>query len=297
MQTRRDLLRAAVGAPFGAAVLQVRPSFAASRDFWDSKPAAEWNSTEIDRMLTNSPWAKDVAGSFASRQGGAGGGGSGSRRGSASGGIGFPGGGLGLPGGGGIGFPGGGRTGGGYPGGGGGYPRGGGGGGGYPGGPPNDGGRRQFHGTIRWESALPIQEALRVDPADGKMNPDFTKFYVLHLLGDFPALGRRRDQGSDDDGARDDDSSDRNNTQNERRQEMLKDNTRLERKDGFLRVEKVEEGSRTGNLGPGTYFYFSRLDDISMDDKQLQFVTKMGPLEIKAKFALKEMLYHGKLAI
>ena len=146
---------------------------------------------------------------------------------------------------------------------------------------------------------MPIQEALRIEPGD-KPNPDFTKYYVLHLLGDFPAMGRRRDR--DDDRGRDDrddrDGGNReNDAQNERRQEMFKDNTRLERKDGFIRVEKVEEGSRVGNLGPGTFFYFSRLDNLSMDDKQVEFVTKMGPVEIKAKFTFKEMAYHGKLAI
>jgi hypothetical protein len=296
MPTRRDVLRMAMGAPIGAMAL---PSlWAASREFWEAKPASEWSSNEIDRLLTKSPWAMEVSATFNGSGGHRGGGGS--RRG--SGGIGFPGGGIGFPGGGypGGGYPGGGRTGGGYPGGGypgGGYP----GAGGYPegGGRNPGGGRETFHGTIRWESALPIQEALRIDPND-KPNPDFTKYYVLHLLGDFPAMGRRRNRDNDSSGrdGGDRDGSDRDNdAQNERRQEMFKDNTRLERKDGFIRVEKVEDGSRIGNLGPGTFFYFSRLDDLSMDDKQVQFVTKMGPVEIKAKFTFKEMLYKGKLAI
>jgi len=298
MPTRRDVLRMAISAPIGAMSL---PLWAASREFWETKPASEWSSAEIDRMLTKSPWAKEVSATLNGGGGGYGGrGGGGSRRG--GGGIGFPGGGIGFPGGGG--YPGGGRTGGGYPGGGGGYPGGGGGypggGGGYPGGGGRNpgGGRETSHGTIRWESALPIQEALRIDPND-KPNPDFTKYYVLHLLGDFPAMGRRRNREDGDDGdSRDRDGSDRDNdAQNERRQEMFKDNTRIERKDGFIRVEKVEEGSRIGNLGPGTFFYFSRLDDLSMDDKQVQFVTKMGPVEIKAKFTFKEMVYKGKLAI
>jgi hypothetical protein len=292
------MLRIALGAPFGAAVLSGFPAWAASREFWDAKPSSEWNSSEIERILTKSPWAKDVNVSYNGGQGGSNGGrgGGGSRRGSGGGGIGFPGGG-------GIGFPGGGRTGGGgYPGGGGGYPGGGGGypggGGGYPGGGGDGRSREAFHGTLRWESALPIQEALRIDAADGKPNPDFTKYYVLHLLGDFPAMGRRQNRDDGDTRRRDDDSNDRDDdVQAERRQEMFKDTTRLERKDGFIRVEKVEEGSRVGNLGPGTFFYFSRLDDISMDDKQVQFVTKIGPVEIKAKFVLKEMVYHGKLSI
>ena len=44
-------------------------------------------------------------------------------------------------------------------------------------------------------------------------------------------------------------------------------------------------------------FYFQRGDPIRPDDKQVTFVTKLGPLEVRAKFILKEMLYQGKLAL
>ena len=52
-----------------------------------------------------------------------------------------------------------------------------------------------------------------------------------------------------------------------------------------------------GQIAELCHFYFSRLDDISMDDKQVSFSTKLGPMEIKTKFILKDMLYHGKLAV
>ena len=90
--------------------------------------------------------------------------------------------------------------------------------------------------------------------------------------------------------------TDRKN-QADRRMEEFKDYTRLERKDGPLHLEKVDEGSRTGSRGPGVYFYFSRNNEISMDDKEVDFSTKVGATEIKAKFALKDMRYHGKLAL
>ena len=44
-------------------------------------------------------------------------------------------------------------------------------------------------------------------------------------------------------------------------------------------------------------FYFARKDDISMDDKAVTFSTKLGRTDIRAKFTMKEMLYHGKLAV
>jgi hypothetical protein len=264
-------------------------ALAASKEFWEDKPSTEWSAGEVDRMLTKSPWAKEATVSFGGAPGGFGGGNGGgggtgrSRGGMGGGGIGFPGGGIGFPGGG-IGFPGGG----GQRGGGGGYPGGG-------GGRPTDGGgeRRTFNGTVRWESALPVQEALRIGVDDEKPNPDFARYYVIHLLGDLPPARGRRRSSNGDDGNSDDDDNDRN----ERRLEMLKEDTRLERKDGRVKLERVEEGSRVGSRGPGIYFYFSRLDDISMDDKVVNFSAKVDRMEIKARFTLKDMRYQGKLAL
>jgi hypothetical protein len=303
MLTRRDWIRLGVGVPAGLAAL---PGWGfASKEFWEAKPSSEWNSSEVERMLTKSPWTRDANVSYNGGPGGFGGGG-GDRRG--GGGGGYPGGGIGFPGGG-IGFPGGGGR---YPGGGGGYP--GGGGGGYPGGRTNGGGdpgdtrrgREQYHATVRWESAPPIQEALHVGVND-KPNPDFAKYYVLNMLGDLPDMASRGRGNNDDDRDSPDsrDSTDRRasrndrdeDAQSERRLEMFKEYTKLERRDGFLRLEKVEEGSRFGSNGPGTLFYFSRLDNITVEDKQISFYTKMGPLEVRAKFTLKEMMYQGKLAV
>jgi hypothetical protein len=290
--TRRSVFRLAAGLPI-LAVEATRAFAFASKEFWESKPSTEWSAEEVDRMLTKSPWAKDASIAYNSGPGGLGrgaGGGTGRSR----GGLGFPGG-IGFPGGG-MGYPGGGTrgNGGGQPGGLG-YPGGNGGGGtagsGNDGGRPSGGGgERGFRGTVRWESALPVQEALDPGSSDKKPNPDFAKYYVLALIGDLPMVGGRR-RGAND--SNDDDDS----VQDERRQEMFKQYTKLERKDGPVRLEKIEEGSRVGSKGPGTYFYFSRLDDISMDDKQVTFSTKLGPMEIRTKFTLKDMLYHGKLAL
>ena len=277
MLTRRSLMRFAAALPVASAAI---PAWAfGSKDFWETKPAKDWNSEEVDRMITKSPWAKEVSVASGNRMGNPGNRGGGRSRG---GGIGFPGGGIGFPGGGGGGYPGGG--GGGYPGGG--NPGGGGnsGGGGYPGG-GRGGGQPEIRATVRWESAAPVQDALHLHADDEKPDPDFEKYYVIALIGDLPS-GRRRDDDSDDSKDRDD-----------RRMEAFKDYTRLERKDGPLHLEKVDEGSRTGGRGPGVYFYFSRKNELSMDDKEVDFSTKVGTAEIKAKFTLKDMRYRGKLAV
>jgi hypothetical protein len=106
--------------------------YASTSDFWDKKPPVEWSGDEIDRLVTHSPWAKQVNAEFKASEGDRSHGG---------------GGGLRLPGG--IGFPGGGGMGGGRMGGGrGGH-------GGHTGSAP------QYKGTVRWESAKPVLEALK----------------------------------------------------------------------------------------------------------------------------------------
>src|SRR3954470_22864575 len=117
---------------------------------WKDKQVAQWSEDDAKQVLDDSPWAKSVATEIkrpanSSRGGGMGrGGGGGMGRGGGMGGGGIGIGGIGIPGMGG----GGGRRGG----------MGGGQGGGQ------DGGSRRSMGepptlTVRWESALPIQEA------------------------------------------------------------------------------------------------------------------------------------------
>jgi len=264
MITRRDAIRLGLALPamFAGANLAF-----AGKEFWEEKQPQDWTEDEIDRLLTNSPWAKAATISNNGEYGGFGG-----RR--SGGGLGFPGGGVGFPGGGGgLGYPGGGnRRGGTGP------------GGGARGGQT---GQPRFQATVRWDSALPIQQALHIGPDSKEQNADFEKYYVIHILGDAPMLGsgRRRDRDAEDDPE-----------QLERREEMFKQYTKLERKGDALPLEKMQQGAQTGNLGPGIYFYFLR-DVLSLDDKQVTFVTKMGPMEMKCKFNLQDMRYRGKLSL
>jgi len=117
--TRRGLLALASGA-FAQSRFTL---FAGESGFWNKKDPSEWSSEEIEKMKTNSPWAKSI--SITLRQSGGGNGGYGGYGG------GFPGG----MGGGGMGR---GRRGG-------------------MGAPPGV----QYHGIVRWLSAKPIQDAMK----------------------------------------------------------------------------------------------------------------------------------------
>ena len=67
MLTRRSLMRFAAALPVAFAAI---PAWAfSSKDFWETKPSSDWNSEEVDRMITKSPWAKEVAITSGSRIG------------------------------------------------------------------------------------------------------------------------------------------------------------------------------------------------------------------------------------
>jgi len=156
---------------------------------------------------------------------------------------------------------------------------------GSPGSSPNDAKEtNQLQGVVRWESALPIQQALRAHARDGRppsefrKEDEFRKFYVINVLGDLPSMSS---SGTDLDRA-----------QQETRLDMMRAYTKLERKDDPIFLERIASGA-----GNGTWFYFSRQESIRPSDKQITFSTKLGPLEVKARFTLKDMMYHGNLEL
>lgn len=260
---------------------------ALAADFWKDKAYSQWSDDEVTKMLANSPWAQSTKASSPNQGMGQRGGG---RRGG--------GGGMGGPR---IGFPGGGG-GGGYPGGGGGYP--GGGGGGNPRG-GGGGSIPSFTATIRWQSALPVREALLrqsgVTKADDsqvaeKLTAPVTS-YVIALVGlpaNLPTSSGRYGRGTSTDNRggddRDKDSADQDADQLDR----LKSGTRLNPKDrASIYPEKVERDKD----GQTIVFTFPRTTPISLDSKEVEFVTRVGSIEIRHKFKLKDMVYQGKLEL
>jgi hypothetical protein len=228
----------------------------ASGEFWDKKAPADWSPEEVQRLLTKSPWAREVTARAAPGRGGYGG---------------APGGGGGYPGGGG-GYPGGG---GGYPGGGGGYPptigipgiggigmprrR-----GGYPGG--GEGRGESYRGTVVWESARPVLEARKT-----KLPERFANHYVIGVSG-FPASGSG-DQLIDE----------------------LKQNTTIQPKGKEIAQAGVVE--KNGSASDWLFGFSKDAITLTPADKEVEFTSRIGRCLVKAKFNLKEMMYHGELAV
>jgi hypothetical protein len=209
-----------------------------AKDFWNEKKAAEWTEDEIQQMLNKSPWAKDASIFDSAAHKGLS---TAPRTAVAS-------------------RRSGGRTstsGNAAP-----LP-------GYP---------ATWKAIVRWESALPVREAVKA-----AQSKDVEENYILSIVGDIPGVGVPSD---------DDEPSER-----KAKMDNLIENTRLERRDDPLELQRVKIAPKTPLSPAGTLFYFSRVLPIVAEDKQVTFFTKVGPLEVKCKFTLHDMLYRGNLEL
>jgi hypothetical protein len=212
-------------------------------EFWDEKDFTTWSPQQIDRMLTDSPWAKKATIVLGSLREGAGADG-----GFQSGGAGFGGGG---------------------------------------GGRSSDGGGGEFNGvrritaTVAWISALPVRQAIArlragVDAPvlpDDKRMPEDEAFYVVAVAG----LPTRVAQAGTLNAVLDKTSL------KSKRKEALKP----------ADVHIVPENKQTVRVE----FVFPRANAFALDDKEVEFVTKVGAADIAKKFTLADMVVRGRLAL
>lgn len=134
----------------------------------------------------------------------------------------------------------------------------------------------QLQAVVRWESALPVREAER-----NKSKDDPAANYILSITGDLPGIGRSTDETDD---------------QYQARLDNLKQYTKLDKRGGPIYLVKI--GYQPGkDTDSGTRFYFERNDLITVHDGTVTFITKLGPIDLKCKFPVKEMLYQGKLEL
>ena len=219
----------------GAGFAGWRPSAAGTADFWNRKDSAEWSSEEIQKLLTKSPWAKEVrAESSKTMKDGT------------------------MPG---AGYPGGRKANMGL---------------GKPGKMPSSKAILSYTGTLLWESARPVRDALKT-----ALPEDFDGLYVLSVSG-VPLVKAKAqdDEGMASPGALD----------------KLKAATTLRVKGKDPSMPGVVQ-QQTGN---GAVYLFGFSKDglaIAKDVKEVAFETHMGKLVFAAKFSPKEMLYHGELAL
>lgn len=220
----------------------------AAANFWQ-KPYTEWSDKDMAKMMMDSPWAKSASVS-----------------------MGGPGGGAppAMP-----------------PGGGGGF------GGGAPGGPQGGGGSEfgpgaqgssapTFDVVARWQSALPIRQALvrlkfgaEADKSAeaSKLLQEEERPYEIVLSGPMGMFLR----GKPADSAK-----------------ALSEVSFLSsNRTGEIKAVQIQVGKPGKTMD--VLFAFPRSMPFTADDKEVEFITKLGTSTLKYKFKLKDMVVNGKL--
>jgi hypothetical protein len=233
-------------------------------DIWQTKPFTEWTDKDLQKIMNNSPWAHSftlpTGGGPSSFDTASGGGGRGGRGGGGADQDSAP-----AP----ISETSG-RSG-----------RGGGGGGPAV---PSSAGGVALEIVARWQSALPLKQALvrlkygaeGVSSADAKEVLDRTETtYVITLTGPLGAVLK----GTPDN-----------------LKAGLMDVTTLSAH-GKAPIKPTELQVNMSPKGQEVIFAFPRTTPFTVDDKEIDLTTKLGVLPVKYKFKPKEMVFNGKLEL
>jgi hypothetical protein len=135
--------------------------------------------------------------------------------------------------------------------------------------------------TVSWRSALAFREAVvkekfgaeAATSADAKkIIDDDPKFYLVMVSG----LPGRAVHGND------------------KTKDSLLQNTSLivKGKDPIQATDVQTGGNEQRAL---VLFFFPKTASLSLDDKEVEFSTKLGAIVVKQKFRLKDMMFNGKL--
>jgi hypothetical protein len=232
-------------------------SIAFAEDFWTKKEYMQWTDQEVKKLITDSPWAKDITVSAPLAALGRGqraavdsdsngdsdtAGGGGGRRG-------------------------GGRRGG---------------GGGFGGGGGNSSSEALLTLNISWRSALPLRKALvrsRVGATGAAIPPEAAQLisrdeedYFVVVSG-MPAAMARTIQAP----------------------VQVEQSTIRAGKKPPVAAKTMDVQRRTQTVD--VIYTFPKTQPIASDDKEVEVDLRLGQIEAKKKFSLKDMVYNGKLEL
>ena len=202
----------------------------AAANFWEEKEFTDWSDKDVERMMSNSPWAKRLTVAFpftpratpdSGRGGGRGGGGT-----------------------------------------------------------PFGRGSPQSRLIIQWRSALPMRQALlRTQIGQGgTVGPEAQEALTQSAPGYFVAVTGVPGQFG------------------RLTPEALMADAWLERK-GKSPVVPMQAGPQREGRGVTLFYAFPNDDAIVLEDKDVEFVAKIGDTTIKKKFKLEDMVFNDQLEL
>ena len=126
----------------------------------------------------------------------------------------------------------------------------------------------EFKALVRWESALPVRLAQGLEASSEPSQ------YVISVTG-FPVM-RADVAGS---------------------LPLFKSASRLERaREERLRAVRVESRESGGSVVL-VFTFDGASRPISVDDREVLFVTRLGSIDLRVKFNLRDMMFERKLAV
>jgi len=158
--------------------------------------------------------------------------------------------------------------------------------------------------TIRWQSALPVQEALvrqrSLTADETKALADSSqKDYIITVVG-FRVPSRRSRSGDIDSSDSSDQDRDRDTNNSKSNNDALRsrflDAARLVPK-GKSPIYAEDVQFEGPNGASEIRFLFPRSKEISADDKEVVFAFESQGIKFEHKFRLSDMNYKGKLAL
>ena len=155
--------------------------------------------------------------------------------------------------------------------------------------------------TIRWDSALPVQQALMRRAAgetdELKAVTDAAeKYYVVSIHGFRLPRPRNRSNDTDDQTSDEDDNNRGRNRNTDALRSQLLDAAQLApkgRSSIYAKDVQIDGFDGSGSIR----FLFPRTNPISADDKEVDFILEVRRIKVEEKFKLSDMHYEGKLAL
>ncbi|MBV9762858.1 MAG: hypothetical protein JO340_20025 [Acidobacteriaceae bacterium] len=135
--------------------------------------------------------------------------------------------------------------------------------------------------TVRWDSALPVREALeRSKDADAATVAERAeRDYVITVIGLTPAnVAPSAEHPADDP---------------QQVQGFIANSRLLVRGGAAIAPEDAKIDAKTGAV----HLFFPRSRPIVASDKEVNLVTRFGSVNVQKRFRLKDMMYKGQLAL
>lgn len=126
--------------------------------------------------------------------------------------------------------------------------------------------------TVRWDTALPVRQALARSPNATPAAASVGRDYVITVIGLVAASTASPDN---------------------EQQGFIANSRLMPRGKTAIVPEEVKIDAATGAV----HLFFPRTEQIGMGDREVTFTTRFGAISVQKKFRLKEMIYKGQLEL